>query len=521
MSGTASFAPIPAPAATQAAARTDRLVWPLGVFLLALALRLAGLGARPFWLDEVFTLQRVSLTPAALVLDSFQNHHMPSFFLLLRPFLQFGHPEFWLRLPSAIFGAVAVMLVFLIARRIGGRLAAMVAALILGLSPAALAFSQEARSYTLVMSLILVGLYGIVRLAQDIPAAAGPMRAPDARWSWAAFTLGTAAALDVLGDALPWLFAANIIAIALVAQAPGRGGFLRNMLRADLAIALLTAPFYLMLELHQQKGFAQTLAWIPPLDSTRIWYSFGSVYFMHLADSVTFHLIDMPVPGLIWVIDAGLAIAVAAAAWRLRRRPAMLAVLGISFVFLPILFTAISFWQPILLPRYILWSSAPFAILAGIGAAGLLEDCTPRQRALAVTAAAMLLLTNLLPYYRAETKPRWDIAAQMLAQEVAPGDVVYLHDFYAGKLLQTYLPADKQAVVLNDSQGDLDHAAQAISQGKRVWAVYGLAGQGSGQTERQDYHENEKRLGPATQVQNAGHRIVIALYDPTAPIPAE
>jgi len=494
------------------------LAWPGAVFVLALLPRLIGLGARPFWLDEVFTLQRASLSTPALVQDSFANHHMPSFFLLLRPLVALGHPEFWLRLPSAIFGALAVVMVFLIARRIGGWVAGGLAALVMGLSPIALAFSQEARSYTMEMSLILVALYGVVRLAQDLPAAAGRMLAPPVRAGWLAYILGTALALDVLGDGVPWLIAANLIAVALTVLASGQRGFLINMLKADLAIALLTAPFYLMLELHQQKGFVQTLAWIPPLNVTRLWYSFGSVFFMRVADSVTFRLMDLPSPMLVWVIDVALATAVAVAAWRLRRRPAMLAVLGISLVFLPVLLTGISLWQPVLLPRYILWSSAPFAILAGIGASALLEAFSPRMRAVAVAAAVGLLAVNAASYYRAETKPRWDLAAQMLAQEMEPGDVLYLHDFYAGKELQIYLPADKQAMVLNDSQGDLNHAAQAMSQGKRVWAVYGLAGQGSGQAEKQDYRESEAVLGTPAQVQNAGERIVIVLYDPSAAV---
>lgn len=494
-----------------------RLEWPVLVFVLALLPRLAGLGARPFWLDEVFTLQRVSLKPAALVMDSFQNHHMPSFFLMLRPFAGLTHPEFWLRLPSAVFGAFAVVLVFLIAGRIAGRLAACLAALIIGLSPTILAFSQEARSYTMVMTLILVGLYGLVRLAQNLPAAAQPLRSPAARAGWLCFILGTTAALDVLADGLPWLITANVIAIVLTTAGWGRGAFMRNMLKADLIILILAAPLYTLLEIYQAKAFVATLAWIPPLDGTRLWYSLGSVYLMHLADSVTFHVIDQPGAVLVWVIDAGLAAAVIAAVLRLRRTPAMLAVLGISAVFLPLLFTAISLWQPILLPRYILWSAAPFAIVTGIGGAVLIEALGRRMQILAVAATAALLLANMLPYYQAETKPRWDIAAQMLAADVQPGDIVYLHDFYAGKLLETYLPRDKQALVLDKNDGNLDRAVQALAQGKRVWAVYGLAGQGSGKTEVQDYQDNQKLFGTPLAVQQAGTRIVIALYGPNKP----
>lgn len=489
--------------------------WPLAVFGLALLPRLIGLGARPFWLDEVFTLQRASLAPVALVQNSFLNHHMPSFFLMLSPLVGLGNPQFWLRFPSAVFGALSVMLVFMIAQRIAGRMAGVVAALVIGLSPTALAFSQEARSYTMEMCLILVALYGVTRLALDVPAAAQPMRTGPDRGAWAAFILGSVAALDVLGDGLPWLITANVIGVVLFFQSGRQGQLLRNFLLADAIIGLFSAPFYALMALYQDKGFVDSVMWIPPLNLSRLWYDFGSVYFMHIADSVTFHFMNVPTPGvLIWAIDAALALAVGTAAWALRRRPALLAVLGISFVFLPLMFTVISIWRPILLPRYILWSAAPFAILAGIGASALLEYCAPRLRVALVSGAALLLLTNMAPYYHAETKPRWDIAAQMLAQQVQPGDVVYLYDLGALPILKVYLPPGTQTVVLNDSNGDLNHAIQAISQGKRVWAVFGHAGQSGEEKELAKFNANTKVLGTPEKVLVAGNRIFISLYDP-------
>ncbi len=494
--------------------RTSRT--PLLVFILALAPRLIGLGARPFWLDEVFTLQRASLAPKALVQDSFLNHHMPSFFLMLAPLVPLGDPQFWLRLPSAMFGAASVMLVFMIASRVAGRSAGIIAALIIGLSPTALAFSQEARSYTMEMFLILVSLYGITRLAQDIPAASQKLRAPaasPARIPWATFTLGAAAALDVLGDGLTWLIIANIIGAIFLLLSPARLQLLRNFLIADFIIALLSAPFYALMLTHEGSSFVDAMMWIPPLDGSRVWYNFGSVYFMHIADSVTFHFMKVPTPAIVvWLIDAALALAVGTAAWRLRRRPAMLAVLGMSFICLPLMFTIISIWRPILLPRYILWSAAPFAILAGVGAASLLEHVQPRLRVAVVSCAAVLLLSNMAPYYHVETKPRWDIAAKLLAQDVAPGDVVYLSDTGALPILRVYLPPGTQTVVLNDSDGDLHHAVQAVSQGKRVWAVFGHAGQSGGSKELAKFDARMKVLGTPQVTQDAGNRIHIALY---------
>lgn len=485
--------------------------WPLFVFVLALLPRLFELGRQPLWLDEVLTLNRASLAPGALALNSFQNHHMPGFFLLLSPLTGLGEPQFWLRVPSAIFGAVAVMLVFMIAARLAGRLAGGLAALVLGLSPAVLGFAQEARSYTLVMTLILVALYGVTRLAQDLRAAGQGFRA--AKAGWLCFVLGTAAALDVLGDAVPWWLAANLIFFCLLPFTPARGRLVRNVLLADLAVLLLTAPLYALLLHYQAESVAHSLGWIPKLDAKRVWYNFGAVYLMHVPDWVSFRFLTRhAVPGVVWLVDALLLAALAAAVWRLRRRVTLLIVLGIAFLLLPCLFLLLSLWHPVLLPRYLLWSAAPMAVLVGIGGAALLEARPVAVRGLAVVAVAGLLLVNLLPYYKDEAKPRWDLAAQILAREFSPGDMILFSDGGAVPILKVYLPKAARETVLSHPYGGLHHAEAALNQGRRVWVVYGHAGQNTG-TARQ-FFAKMQTLGVPSKVQAAGRRIAIVLYAP-------
>jgi 4-amino-4-deoxy-L-arabinose transferase-like glycosyltransferase len=488
---------------------------PALIFGGALILRLIDLGRRPFWLDEVFTMQRVSLSPAALVHDSFLNHHMPSFFLILSALVPLGEPQFWLRVPSAAFGAMSVMLVYLIGKQISGRSAGLIAALVLGLSPTALAFSQEARSYTMEMCMILIALFGMAKLAMDVPAASIPLRNPaSARAAWAIFTLGSAAAVDVLGDGLPWVGTANLIFAVLVWQSPNRRTLLLNILAADLVIAALSGPFYIIMALTVEHGFVHSFMWIPALTLPRLWYNIASIYLMRVADSVTFNLMDVSTPAVLtWLIDFCIIFAVGFGAWRLRSRPAALAAIGLSFIVLPLCLVVISIWQPILLPRYILWSAAPFAVLAGIGASIVINMLPRNGRRAAFAAIAVVLLVNLFPYYNAETKPRWDIAAQLLAREVAPGDVVYLNDKGALPVLRMYLPPGTDTVVLNDADGNLKHAEQAQLQGKRVWAVFGHAGQSSSHHEWPYFYKKIAPLGTPAQIQMAGNRIYITEFD--------
>ncbi len=491
---------------------------PLVIFLAALGMRLIGLGSRPFWLDEVFTLQRVRLAPAALIHDSLIAHHMPTYFLLLSALAPLDNPQFWLRMPSAILGALAVMLVFLTGQRIAGRTAGIVAALVLGLSPAALAYSQEARSYSLVMSLILLALLALTELAMDVPAASVPLRErAAARGAWILFMAASIAAVDVLVDAFLWVITANLIIAVMVKQSPRRQALLGNLLIADAGILLFTLPFYIIMALTITQTFTNSVGWIPPLSGARLWYNFGSIYLMRIADTVTFKLIDVATPSMIsWTIDAGLILAVGVAAWRLRRKPAVLALLGFSFLILPLVLTVISLWQPVLLPRYILWSAAPFAVLAGIGASLGLNKLPRLGQIAAVGAITILLLINLAPYYSAETKPRWDIAAKLLAADVAPGDVVFLDDLYAPAELKVYLPKDQAAAVLKNTVSDLADAQRAKAQGKRVWAVYGIAGQIAYDDDWPQFAASMAPLGTPAQIQMAGSRIYITLFEPAA-----
>lgn len=485
--------------------------WPALVFVLALIPRLVNLGGRSFWLDEILTFNRASLAPSALALNSFQNHHMPGFFLLLAPLTHMPHPEYWLRLPSAIFGALSVALVFMIASRIAGRLSGVLAALFLCLSPAALGFAQEARSYTLVMTLILIALYGVTRLAQDWQHE---------RTGWGCYIVGTALALAVLGDSLPWFIAANLIFACLGAFVPQPKRFALQVLKADTLILLVTVPLYTIMLHFQTQGVATSLEWIPGLSLSQVWYSFGSVYLMRVPDWVSFKLlVHHAVPGVIWLIDLLMLLALVAAVWRLRRQPEMLIILGISFLFLPCLFLVISIVHPILLPRYLLWSAAPLAVLVGVGMETLLKHLPLAHhklfniRKLAAVAVLVLLVLNVVPYYRDELKPDWNAAAQRLAEDVKPGDMVLFSDTGAVPILKFYLSDAQNTSVLSSPYSSVNDAVRALKNGKRVWVVYGHAGQNT--TTHTTFFAQLETLGTPDLIQKAGKRIYIARYDPS------
>jgi mannosyltransferase len=448
------------------------VAWMLVVLGLALAVRLYRIQKQPFWLDEVLTLQRIHLGISGLIADCFANRHMPTYFLMLRMLSPFGSGNTWLRLPSAWFGALSAGMVFAIARRVGGRSAAIVAGLLMALSPLQVQYGQEARSYALEILLITVSLWGLIQLTQPGTGAN--------RRGWVTYVLGTIGALDVLGDAVPWLIASNVALLLIWRSLPrespcgSRRIFLRHWLLGQALIIACCAPFYGAIQAASDGHMLQKFDWIPSLSWHHLWVTAGSVYLMRMAAFVRFGLLPTSVPWL------GLLVALLGGAGWFRLRGKLEGrILLLGFVVLPLLLLAVSVFKPVLVPRYILWSAAPFFVLVGVGATALPRRTLPA----AVAALVMLAALNLVPVYRLEVKPRWDMAAATLSAQVLPGDTVFTDDPNAPAMLAALqppnaTPIDNIALVTPR----FDQALARWKQGGRVWAVNGRSALGERET---------------------------------------
>ena len=141
------------------------------VLLLALLtiagawLRLSHLGSKSLWMDEGATvaLARASWQHFSWVWWHGEANLQTIYFLLMRAWIHLGLSEAWLRLPSALFGIASIPLIFVVARRFMATAPALAAAALLTFSPTHVSYSQEARSYTLTILLVLLSTYVFVQ----------------------------------------------------------------------------------------------------------------------------------------------------------------------------------------------------------------------------------------------------------------------------------------------------------------------------------------------------------------------
>ncbi len=120
----------------------------LGAFIL----RVHGLDFQSLWRDEVdsihFATRDLSLV-ASMFLKEGENG--PLYFALLRPWIYaVGSSDFALRYSSLFFGVLIVPLIFFLGKRLAGDRVGLLGALLAGVSPYLIWYSQELKMYALI-----------------------------------------------------------------------------------------------------------------------------------------------------------------------------------------------------------------------------------------------------------------------------------------------------------------------------------------------------------------------------------
>jgi 4-amino-4-deoxy-L-arabinose transferase-like glycosyltransferase len=304
--------------------------WPLWLFICSLTLRLISLGASLLWYDEAFTAAVVKL-PLLRMLSAIQGDvHPPLWYLIDWVMTRLlGSSEFALRLPSALFGTAAVLVMYNLVKKSSGEVPARWASGLMAVMPGQLYYSQEARMYSLLTLLVLLGAQAVI----------------ERKW----LRLALCCVLLLYTQNFGVLYSGVLAAWGLWQS---KGKALVKMAAASLAYA----P-WAVTALHQVKIVSAGF-WVPPPGNVG-----GALYFL------SYTTLFERLPQVLIIHGAALSVVLTITSLICLRKDLRAARPLLALAFLPpaVLYVLSIVWHPVLVDRILLPSGAAIVALWGMG----------------------------------------------------------------------------------------------------------------------------------------------------------
>ena len=181
------------------------------------------------WLDETLSVN-IARLPLGDIGDALRHDGAPPlYYFLLHGWMEvFGTGTIAVRALSGLFAVAALPLIWVAGRRLGGRRVAVAALLLLAVSPFAVRYATEARMYSMVTLMALIGWLVLNDLLE--------------RFSWPRAVV-VSALTGMLLLTHYWSFFLLAVTTAIVARRAGRGPKRSEARRALVAIAVGSLAF--------------------------------------------------------------------------------------------------------------------------------------------------------------------------------------------------------------------------------------------------------------------------------------
>ncbi|GEM_PF-1406059 len=400
-----------------------------GILLVTAILRFAFLGQHSIWFDEAFVARIASHVPWAQIFPLLKgtDAHPPLYYLFMKLWVGvFGTTETALRVPSAVFSTLSVLATFLLARRILGTHASLLASLFVALSPFAIVAGQEARMYPLLQLLALLStlallssvesggvlrwtLYGIVSAAMAYTHYLGIL---------VIVAHGLWLALDSRKHVVPWVVTGMGVLAAYIPWLP--------------------SLWYQTISGHGWAWYRPHLTWQVLGDLTGLFAFGGSLFGMgdYFADTTL-----SPLEQLILLSPFIVLFAIGIAAlWGSNNRYRSLvgSLLGVP-IGVPLL---ISLLRPMFYPRWFSFLVPVYAIVMAAGIFHIAQSWKGRQSRVVVVISVGILVYSLpvLGRYYLDPASRlydWRDASRLVEKNARPGDF-FLYTNQAAETSFTY-----------------------------------------------------------------------------------
>jgi len=389
------------------------------IVLLAFVLRIAWLGRESLWYDEAFTLRfarrSFGAMYALLVREAWDPPLYPtSIWAWVR---LVGAGDWQVRLVSAIFGTLAVLLVHGLARRLFDLRTAHLAAFLAAISQLLIAYSQEARCYSVLLALLLAAACLYVDAVRE--GAHGR--------SWWGFVV-----LAVLATLTHYYAAFFLIALALfTVSTRARKAIPPRRIVAGIGLyALLLAPWLAsgVIAAAASQRVAQ-FEHVAPWFSVDLWTFFRTMDDFHggrmeglLARAPAW---TYPVGAFLFALPALLALRSLASRSATKDAKAGTALLTLLWLVPMACLLILGFLRIQFATRYVLFCSVPYLVLVARGLASM----PPAARSTLLVGIVAWSALSLRALYSIPHKEDWRGALAELSLEVRPGDRVLFLPF--------------------------------------------------------------------------------------------
>lgn len=399
--------------------KTARLLLVALLIIIALgaASRVYKLNGDSLWLDEAYSIKFSHEAPAGIIEATAKDVHPPLYYFALHYWmLAFGDSETAVRLLSALFGILALFVIYKLASQMFDRATGLLAAGLLALSRFHIEFSQEARMYSLLCLLTLLSIYYFLKLLDG-----------KSRYALAGYIITTALMMYTHVYSFFIIAAQNLYLLTLLFAS--RETFKRlwkRWLVAQVILAVLFVP-WLSVQLQQfsrvQQGF-----WIPKLPPRL------------LLNTLVLHAGSNQ---LAWILALLVALAIISS-WRGLQEERftesssdeskkilisgrLKLYLLLLWLLCPIMLPYIvsQFSSPIFLPKYTIAALPAFIILA---ARGLLSLRFHQLRMILVLLLICFSLVTLRNYFGSPKKDMWREAVAGFGRLAKPNDLILFND---------------------------------------------------------------------------------------------
>ncbi|MGB3713341.1 MAG: glycosyltransferase family 39 protein [Candidatus Promineifilaceae bacterium] len=215
------------------------------LLVLGLALRVVGTGSDSLWTDEFHTLtaaREAQLLTTGVPFDQ----HPPLYYVLMQGVVSLGSSEFWLRLPSVLFGTAGIVFMWRIGHVLGNKRMGFLAAALYAFAPLLVWYSREARMYGMASFFWAASLYFYFRTLYS-----------DGRFDFMGLMLTTLAAILTTYASFALWFLQMALVYWFWQQGGGKRARLSRWLLAQMGIAAGIALWwpFLMMQLSRSQIF--------------------------------------------------------------------------------------------------------------------------------------------------------------------------------------------------------------------------------------------------------------------------